>query len=174
MNSLGNHNFFRNSYLQERPVKFGFLLRPTESEFNNFVLLLDKMMSDNINKKFFEKDVPVESEEERADGKIVVRSMGTIQIFEAWVNKYFRPQDPKSINDMFSTFRKVRKLRQKPAHRINANVFDQEIFKQQRQLVIDAYDSVRTLRMILANHPDIRRNPPDISERLFKGEICDM
>ncbi|MBL2669435.1 AAA family ATPase, partial [Klebsiella pneumoniae] len=76
---IGKPELFRKDYSDDMPKEFGFLLRPTLSEFNNFMLLLDKMMSDNINKKFFEGDVELEIEKEREDGKIVVRPKGTIQ-----------------------------------------------------------------------------------------------
>lgn len=171
---IGKPGLFRNSYYNDRPKEFGFLLRPTASEFNDFMLLLDKMMSDNINKKFFGDEVELETEEERDDGKIIVRQKGTIQILESWVNKYFKPTDPAPVEKMMATFKKVRKLRQKPAHKVNTNQFDQAIFRRQREIVIDAYDAVRTLRMILANHPEVRKNPPEISDRLFKGEIWDI
>lgn len=171
---IGKPNLFHNCYSSDRPKEFGFLLRPTESEFNSFMLLLDKMMSDNINKKFFENDVDLESEEERGDGKIVVRPKGTIQILGAWVTKYFRPVDKKPINDMLATFKKVRKLRQKPAHKVNSDTFDQAFFHKQREIVVRAYDAVRTLRLILANHPSVKASPPDIGEHLSKGEIWDI
>lgn len=54
---MSKPHLFRNSFNDALPKAFGFLLRPTESEFNDFMMLLDKMMSDNINKKFFEDDV---------------------------------------------------------------------------------------------------------------------
>lgn len=171
---IGKPALFRNSYDEDTPKDFGFLLRPTQSEFNNFMLLLDKMMSDNINKKFFENDVELESEKAREDGKIVVTPKGTIQILEDWINKYFRPADPTTIENMMKTFRNVRQLRQKPAHKVDADAFDQELFKEQRSIVINAYDAVRTLRLILANHPKVNENPPKISERLYKGEIWDI
>lgn len=138
------------------------------------MLLLDKMMSDNLNKKFFEDDVDLETEEERPDGKIVVRPKGTIQILESWVNKYFKPVDRKPIDDMLDTFRKVRNLRQKPAHKVCTDVFNQEHFRKQREIVVDAYDAVRTLRLILANHPRVKRNPPEIGKHLFEGKIWDI
>lgn len=171
---IGKPTLFHNCYSAARPKEFGFLLRPTEAEFNSFVLLLDKMMSDNINKKFFENDVELESEEERADGKIVVKSKGTIQILESWLNKFFRPVDRKPIDGMLASFRKVRNLRQTPAHKVNADAFDQEHFRKQREIVVNAYDAVRTLRLIVANHPLVKANPPHISDRLFKGQIWDM
>lgn len=171
---IGKPSLFRNSYYEEAPKEFGFLLRPTQTEFNNFVLLLDKMMSDNIDKKFFENDVGLESEKERDDGKIVVTPKGTIQILESWIDKYFHPADHKPIENMMKTFREVRQLRQRPAHKVNADSFDQELFKRQREIVVKAYDAVRTLRLMLANHPIVKKNPPKISDRLYKGEIWNI
>lgn len=49
---IGKPSLFRNSYDEETPKEFGFLLRPTQAEFNSFMLLLDKMMSDNIDPEF--------------------------------------------------------------------------------------------------------------------------
>ena len=171
---MGRKPLFRHSYADGRPKEFGFLLRPTITEFNDFILLLDKMMSDNIDKAFFGTDVELEDEEERGDGKIVVKPKGTIQILEAWFSKLFQAGDSSPIDNMIATFKKVRKLRQKPAHRVNPDAFDQGIFRAQRDIVIEAYSAVRTLRLALANHPAVRSNPPDIDEQLFKGEIWDM
>lgn len=157
---IGKPKLFHTCYSNARPKEFGFLLRPTGSEFNSFMLLLDKMMSDNLNKNFFENDVELELEEERADGKVVVKPKGTIQILESWVNKFFNPADRKPVEDMLATFKKVRKLRQKPAHKVNTDAFDQTYFHKQREIVVNAYDAIRTLRQILANHPDVKANPP--------------
>src|SRR5688572_12553489 len=56
------------------------LIRPTLREFNAFVHVLDKFMSENINKNFFGADVSPETERPRKDGKIVVTQKGTIQL----------------------------------------------------------------------------------------------
>ncbi|EJL6785753.1 TPA: AAA family ATPase [Vibrio parahaemolyticus] len=171
---MGKPHLFHNSFVYDRPKEFGFLLRPTVSEFNSFMLLLDKMMSDNINKKFFENDVEVESEEERSDGKVVIRPKGTIQILAAWIDKFYQTPDPEHVDNMLAAFRKVRKLRQKPAHKVNIDSFDQKLFKEQRKIIIKAYDAVRTLRLMLSNHPAVRVNPPEINDRLYKGDIWDI
>ena len=39
----------------------------------------------NINRKFFKNDVAFESDEERSDGKIIVRQKGTIQLLNDWL-----------------------------------------------------------------------------------------
>jgi len=170
---MGRPNLFKDAF-SDRPNEFGFLLRPTLGEFNAFVLLLDKMLSDNINKDFFEQDVPLEEDTTREDGKIVVRQKGTLALLQEWFGKFFHPADPAPIERMFKSLRTVRKLRQKPAHAVNENVFDLKYFKEQRQLVIDAYEAVRTLRLSFANHPRVRRNPPNMSRNLADGEIWDI
>ncbi len=172
--TMGKPPLFKHTFHDARPREFSFLLRPTLHEFNSFIHLLDKFMSDNLNVDFFKGDVEVENESEREDGKIVVTQKGTIQLLEQWVNKFFRPKDPEPIIDMIFIFKKVRKLRQKPAHSVKENEFDQKYFKDQRELVREAYNAVRTIRLILANHPAVRKNPPEIDTLLFQGKIWDI
>lgn len=162
---------FRNAHDQDRPRNFGFLLRPTLAEFNSFVLLLDQLMSDNINKKFFTPELELEEDHPREDGKVEVRQKGTIALLDEWVHHYFRPADLQPLDEMITTFRKVRSFRQKPAHSIREDVFDQKYFREQRSLVMDAYNAIRTIRLILANHPKVKANPPEIDEFLYEGRI---
>lgn len=173
-NEIKSQNLFRNDYSNSRPKEFAFLIRPTLSAFNAFVLLLDQMMSENINKNFFIGEISDEYDHERNDGKVEVRRKGTITILEEWLDRYFHPEDEGPIKEMKAAFRKVRKLRQKPAHSIQEDTFDQKYIKEQRKLVLDAYGAVRTLRQILANHPRVKANPPDINEHLWRGDIWSM
>jgi hypothetical protein len=61
--------------------------------------------------------------------------------------------DSGPIEEMLACFRKIRNLRQKPAHSVSENVFDQSYFRDQRELMIEAYQAMNTLRMLLASHP---------------------
>jgi hypothetical protein len=162
---------FRDTFEDNRPRNFSFLVRPTREEFNDFVLTLDKMMSDNINKKFFQDEVPDESEGEREDGKIVVRKRGTVAMLEEWIGSHFRPADPKLMGDMVAALKQVRKLRQDPAHVLRADVFDQKFFHQQRGLVVAAYSAVRTLRLIFGSHPAVKGANIEIPDVLYEGKI---
>lgn len=153
--AMGRPELFRDTFDRNWPRNFSFLVRPTQKEFNDFVLTLDKMMSDNINKKFFRDEIPDETEEKRGDGKVALRSKGTISMLNEWLNLKFRPKDPKLMHDMIAAFRKVRRLRQKPAHAVDADTFDQKFFHRQRELIISAYTAIRTLRLIFANHPKV-------------------
>jgi hypothetical protein len=128
------------------------------------------MMSENLNRDFFQGEVPLDEEKLRSDGKVLVSQSGTITLLDQWIHKYFKPSDPTAMEKMLEAFRKVRKLRQTPAHAVSEDEFDQKYFKEQRQLVFDAY-AVRTLRLILANHPKVRAKPPQIGKQLYGGEI---
>ncbi len=168
---MGKPPLFKNTYQHDYPRNFGFLLRPTLAEFNAFVLLLDQLMSDNLNNKFFTPELELEEDHQRADGKVEVRRKGTISLLDEWVNHYFRPREPEPLERMLASFRKVRKLRQKPAHSVREDEFDKKYFHEQRSLIMGAYGAVRTLRLVLANHPSVRANPPKIHEFLFEGKI---
>jgi hypothetical protein len=134
------------------------------------------MMSDNISKDFFRGDLELEKEVTRkSDGKIIVETKGTIQLLEEWLRKYYssaESEDP--VETLITAFRKIRKLRQEPAHRIGLDMFDQAIFKEQRALIIEAYNAVRFLRLILGLHPDVNANPPEINDWLRDGKIWDF
>jgi hypothetical protein len=164
-------NLFKSSYKNNRPKEFSFLIRPTQSEFNKFMLLLDKVLSDNINKKFFEGDIPLVDEVKRNDGNIVVNQRGTIQLLENWINKKYTPADLEPIKEMFQTFRDIRALRNPEAHDVNCDSFNQNFFKKQREIVLRVCDAIWTLRQIFGDHPLVKSNPPEIDERLLNREI---
>jgi hypothetical protein len=147
---------FNNDFRAGKPRGFALLIRPTAEEYRRFILLLDKAMSDNINVAFLQNDVPREEEIERKDGRIEVRPIGTIRQFETWLTQKFRTTDTKPVEETFETFRKVRKLRQEPAHAISDDAFDQAFFKLQREIVIGAYKAVKIIRLVFANHPSCR------------------
>lgn len=155
---MGRPAFFKQELTREnKPRELSFLVRPTLKELNAFIHLLDKTLSDNINKKFFGDDIPLEREETRKkDDKITVREKGTIQLLEEWLNTQYSNGDREPINEMFETFREIRRKRQKPAHAINEDDFNQAYFQQQRELMNRAYEAVNILRQIFESHPRVR------------------
>lgn len=159
-------------YGDQRPDRFSFLIRPTLEEFNNFVLLLDKMISDNINKKFFQNEVSYEREIQRKDGKVEVQKKATLQILDEWIRKYFDTDDNWALwEKSMGSLKKIREKRQKPAHAINENIFDQCYFKEQRELIIGAYSAIKTLRLLLENHPKVEAANIEVPTCLRDGRI---
>ena len=159
-------------YGEGRPPKFGFLIRPTLEEFNNFVLLLDKVLSDNINIEFFQNEVSNKKEVERPDGRIEVWNKGTLQILDEWLRQTFDTADDWQLwEESLDTLKKVRKFRQKPAHALDENVFDQRYIKDQRRLIVEAYSAVRVVRLLIANHPAVQSANIDVPVWLREGRI---
>lgn len=171
--AMARPGLFRTDFSDKnKPKNFTFLIRPTLSEFNDFISLLDKMLSDNINKSFFMDDVSYENETIRDDGKTIVQHKGTITILDDWLNKYYCPSNvDDSFDIIIDPLKKIRKLRQKPAHAINEDVFDQKFLQQQREIMIEAYDGIRNLRSILENHPNVIRADITIPNILQEGNI---
>jgi hypothetical protein len=171
-NAMGRPDLFRQEFDGEKkPARFTFLVRPTLEEFNEFIQLLDKMISDNLNKDFFRDDVPTEWEEPRADGKIVVHPKGTITILNDWLRKCFKTPDWQPWDESLKCLREIRKMRQKPAHAVNENVFDQKYVHEQRKLMIQAYSALRVLRTIFVRHPNVKAANIEIPEWLENGLI---
>ena len=166
---MGRPMLFKQDYKNNKPREFGFLIRPTQKEFNSFVHLLDKMISDNINKNFFMNNIKYDFEEERNDGKIKVTSKATITLLKDWIDKKMRFFDPEPKNKMIEIFKKIRKMRQPHAHNVNDDIFDQKYFKKQRKIMIETYNSIRILRLILANHPETKKCI--VPDWLYKGDI---
>lgn len=166
---MGKPTLFKLDYKNNKPREFGFLIRPTQKEFYSFIHLLDKMISDNINKDFFMDEIEYNFEEKRKDGKIIIKPKATITLLKEWINKKIKFPDPKPKDKMIGTFRKIRQMRQPETHKVNDNIFNQKYFQEQRELMIEAYDSIRTLRLILANHRKTKEYK--IPDWLYRGEI---
>ncbi len=161
--------FFRNSYdISNKPRDFCFLIRPTSKEFEDFVHILDKIISDNVNKKFFKGLVELVESEKK--GEIYIeRQKGTIRLLEEWLATWKFP-DQEPIKEMISIFKEIRSKRQPQAHHVRENEWDDSLFSKQRDLIIKAYQGIRTLRLVFANYPTSQE--VEIPEALFKGKIC--
>ena len=69
------------------------MLRPTRRQYREFAQVLDKMLSDNVNRDFFKGDTPLEDRIAAYDGTVERRQLGTI--WEASRPACERPLPPK-------------------------------------------------------------------------------
>ena len=92
---------------EEPPPELAFLLRPTTSAFNEFVLALDKLMSENLNSTFFPDTIARHTERERPDSKIEVQQRGSLALLKDWLTTHIRTPDPKPLQEAVATFRRV-------------------------------------------------------------------
>lgn len=136
-----------------RPKEFTFFMIPTLDNYHNFISLLDKMISENIDKKFFDGKIEL-FEFKEIDKNMSERiSKGTLRLFEEWLLEVYNFQDKKKGSKiLFGPFKQVRKERQHPAHKINSNIYDKSLVEKQREIISKCYHAMRNLRYIFQDH----------------------
>jgi len=161
---------FRKSFENEnRPKEFTFFFTPTLKNYNDFILLLDKMISENINKDFFEGKVEFFEFKELENGLVERQSKGTLQLFEEWLTSVFNVKGDGTVSELFKPLRKIRKERQNLAHRINENQYDKQLMEKQKIIMDEVYSVFRNLRNIFHQHPKARNF--EIPNWLENGKI---
>jgi hypothetical protein len=161
---INKPSLFRDDFSAGRPLGLHPMLRPTGRNLQEFVHLLDKMLSENVDRDFFKNDIPLEEEHQRGDGKIQVVPRGTLALLKDWISTRYRDADGADVSDeIVESFKRIRKLRQKPAHEIQQDNFDIALPGQQDKLLLDVLQALQKLRWVLMSHPVVRGKykPPD-------------
>lgn len=163
-------SLFRKSFENEnRPKEFTFFFTPTLKNYNDFILLLDKMISENINKDFFEGKIDFFEFKELEDGLVERQSKGTLQIFEEWLTSVFNIEGDGTVSELFKPLKKIRRERQNPAHKINENQYDRQLIEKQKKIINEVYSVFRNFRNIFHQHPNARNF--EIPDWLENGKI---
>ena len=111
------------------------------------------MISENINHDFFSGKVALEIEKKRGDGKIVVTNKGTLALLAEWLQQSIKTT-LASVDELIKPFRIIRKLRQEPAHSLVADEYSTDYFDKQKEIIWEAYCSMKSLRLLLSDHPN--------------------
>jgi hypothetical protein len=151
---IGKPPLFKSTFEEHRPIEFAPMLRPTQRNFQEFALTLDKMLSDNLSRDFFKGDIPVVDEIVASDGKVEVRQLGTITLLERWLRRRYRTRDGEDrSSEVLQSWKDVRKARQPIAHSLHKDEYDQTLPNRQDQLLASAIRTLQVLRLILTSHP---------------------
>lgn len=151
---IGKPPLFRHTFEENRPKGFTSMLRPTKRNFHEFIQILDKMLSENINHAFFEGDLPLEKKVVQLDGSIETQRIGTLQALETWLSQRYKTQDGADVaREILEPLREVRQLRQKPAHGLQEDEYDSTYPKAQDELLGRACRALTSLRIIFSSHP---------------------
>ena len=167
--NAGLKPLFKQDFADNPPSGLAILLRPTRQQYTEFAILLDKILSDNINMGFFPANMPRVIERKRKDGRVVLEPRGSISLLESWMQenvKFDEPQGPKRIVD---GLRAVRSARTPGAHKISADSHDPQFLKSQRELIKKAYRAVKIIRdmaMFFPENSDFKL-PSVLSQRLW-------
>lgn len=170
--SIGLPKLFCNEYSRESQDLIGYriVLIPSLRNYYEFVSALEKIVVNNLNYDTFQKTArfikPVERK--KADGLL----KGSIEMLEEWFEANYYSTNPYGY-EMFKkhisgTFRKVRKIRQEPAHKLYDNKHDKTVYRQQNELIEEVYNAVKDLRMMFSKHP--KAKAVEISDELMDEE----
>jgi hypothetical protein len=144
--TMGRPSFFRKTWLHDRPRTFSPFMYPTQASYSEFIHLLDKMLSDNVDPDWFGDDVPRTT----ANGE----RLGTLALLEAWLSRPAIQWRSGRGTALVAPWRAVRQLRQKPAHTVEEDRYDANLYAMQNDLMERAYLSMNALRVILSSHPN--------------------
>ena len=103
------------------------------------------------------------------DGRVRVQPKGTITMLDEWIRTHFRTSDWRPLDDAIAALREVRDARQRPAHKVQQDTFDQEFLRKQRHILDRAYSALHTIRSILIKHPSC--SAVQVPLRLSKEQI---
>lgn len=161
---------FRNSFEgRKRPKEFTFFTTPTLFSYERFIILMDKMLSDNINKEFFKGEVEEFEFITLSDGNVERKPKGTLRLLEEWLKLNYKGPKESDIEAMLIPIKNVRKERQNPAHKISENYYDKTFFEKQMNISHQVFSCLNMMRSILERHPLAKSI--EIPEWLEKGQI---
>lgn len=128
----------------DRPREFGWLLRPSQGEWDAFIHQLDKLISENLRSEALNRlGVP----KVNAAGQ----PLGTLNRLALLLEQRKVPSD--QVARVLQPFREVRGARQKPAHALRSNVSDQTFVHKQVDLLERVSSSMFQLRSFWQSHP---------------------
>jgi hypothetical protein len=144
----------------EPPREWGWVLRPTSNEWHEFVLLTDKLLSENIQHSSL-----TAAGVDRNDAND--EPMGSLQRLELFL--VLSGLSKVQAVELLAPFRSIRTERQKPAHKLVTHTTEPTLMAHQRDLLIDISRSLMGLRDLLMNHPSASDWEPDevIEERWY-------
>lgn len=158
--SIGIPKLFCKEYSRENQELIGYhiILIPSLKNFYEFVSALEKIVVNNLNYDTFQRDAayikPVGRKKEDGTNK------GSIEMLEDWFSANYFSVNPSGYEvfkkHISGTFRKIRKIRQVPAHKLYDNQHDKTVYRQQNELIVEVYRTIKELRIMFSKHPSAR------------------
>ncbi len=127
-----------------RPDGFGWIMRPSQMEYDGFVHQLDKLLSENIKHRSLDL-LGIEKKNDKGD------QLGTLNRLELTLCRFGVTE--ANAKSELGPLRKVRKLRQKPAHTLTGNVTDSTFVHRQASLLQEVSESIESIRRFWQTHP---------------------
>lgn len=149
---LYNHTY--GTHFSEMPEGYRNILLPTKKNYYDFVLVIEKMLVHNISfKTFISHGINVRGINRQDDTGL---TKGSIQMLDEWlcVNTTAKTEDIQRV--IISPLKRIRKIRQLPAHELASNEYDIKYYTDQFDLVNDAYGALASIRNLLHSNPAVK------------------
>lgn len=139
------------THFSEMPEGFRNILLPTKKNYYDFVLVLEKMLVHNISyKTFVNPGVNVKAVSRTNDeGEM----KGSLQLLEDWLCANTSTNITAIQKFIVAPLKKIRKIRQKPAHELTSNEYNIDYYQEQFDLINAAYNSLASIRQVMSTHP---------------------
>ena len=126
-------------------------MKPTRAELLTFAHELDKLISENLDKGAITQmlaDAGVTLDEKAGNA-------GTLKLLETFLfSGLIKWEDElDACAEIMGPLRRLRKLRQEPAHSVVTNKYDPEVYDQRRRLLGDVVFALGSVLMVLKKHP---------------------
>ncbi|MEU4494188.1 hypothetical protein AB0F96_12240 [Streptomyces sp. NPDC023998] len=128
----------------DRPREFGWVLRPSQAEYDSFIHQLDKLLSENLRHAAFDA-AGIDRKDERE------QPIGTLNRLDRLLAKHNIPETDR--RGVLKPLRDVRTARQKPAHTVRSNITNKTFIRDQVELMALVVNSLMLLRSFWQNHP---------------------
>lgn len=152
-----------------RPKNFTFFFSPTTKNYYDFINLLDKYISENINKSFFEGKLDLEERKPIGDDTFDRVHKGTLRLLEEWITTVFRYADDSIPKEIMKPLKNVRKERQSPAHKVIDNSYDPSLVELQKEIMEGCYLSLGSIRRNIQTHP--KAKDVELDDRLDRDNV---
>lgn len=171
--AIFDDNLFLNEYsIEDLPAYFSFLFIPTSRALGKFIHLMDKLFSDQLNTKHLRNLLTNGNEEFPCVTEKFEPNIGSLTALQLWIDNIYNLRSGENIGiEIISPFKKIRKLRQPEAHKIDvSDTYDVSIYTKHTEILQEVYDTLVKLRIILISHPkSIRVKPPKYwNEEVYK------
>lgn len=164
-NAIFNDSLFLNDYtIEQLSPDYSFLFIPTCKYLRQFIHLMDKLFSDDLNTKHLRTLLEKGHDKLHPVGVKYRKDIGSLNALELWLNNiYILKNGDKVGKDIVSPLKKIRKLRQPEAHTILlGDQYDISIYQKQNDLLLEVYNALKKLSTILSTHPSASTvNPPE-------------
>lgn len=153
-----NISLFKDS---NKPKELGWILRPDQREWDDFISQLDKVLSENIQTGALDT-AGVPKKNSHGD------SIGTLARLHLFMT--MNKVDDEKATWALKPLRDVRTARMKPAHTLRTNITNKTFVRKQVKLLHDVNEVLINIRQWLASHPknkDWKENWPDLRDYPF-------